>query len=95
MTHELLPPLIWFNVGLLLVLGLRVFWHRSPSPAQAYGLWILPVLLVVAAWLPVVPDMRVLQIAALPAFAEPAGTSVTELSHPSGVFSVPCSYGFR
>ncbi|MBK8286420.1 MAG: hypothetical protein IPK97_16980 [Ahniella sp.] len=78
MTPEILPLLIWFNIGLLMVLALRMAWHRTSTPAQAYGLWILPLLLVFVAWLPLAPEVRVLHIAALPAVAEPVRSSITD-----------------
>ncbi len=77
---DALGLLIWFNLGLLIVLMLRSVWHRTSCPSGAYTLWLLPLLLVIGAALPLAPEVRVLQVTALPVLAEPIQTTVADLS---------------
>ena len=77
---DALGLLIWFNLGLLVVLMLRFVWHRTSCPSGAYTLWLLPLLLVIGAALPIAPKVRVLHVTALPVLAEPIQTTVADLS---------------
>jgi TonB family protein len=75
MSH-VLSSLLWFSLGLLVVLGLRRPARRLFGAAPAFGLWLLPPLLAIAAWLPTTwPHATPALAIPMPAFLVAAGTN--------------------
>lgn len=71
-----------FNIGIVSVLLLRRAWHHSRVPSLAYALWCLPVLMAIAAAVPLAPDVRTIRIDVLPTWHDAAETATIASDFP-------------
>jgi len=74
MALDWVSAFIAFNIGIVSVLLMRRAWHHTRVPSLAYALWSLPVLMAIAAAIPMAPEVRTITIDVLPTWTTETAT---------------------